>query len=116
MNNWFFSEFVGDGSSFSWSIGRHARWMIASLAAGCLLGDPTALCQATPAASLIYTAPGPILGGVAAGPDGVLYFASLSSGSVDSKVTALNPNHTVKWAYDPMVTGTVGDFHPVPSV
>ncbi len=115
MKKWFIDQFDGNGSSFPLTISRHVRWLIAALAAGGLLSGSSTFSQ-TPTASLIYTATGPIQGGVAAGPDGALYFAALSSGTVNSKVTALNPNHTLKWALTSPVAGTAGDFHPVPSV
>src|SRR5258708_40162669 len=111
MKNWFIDQLDGDGSSFPLTISRRLRWLIAALAAGCLLGGSSTFSQTPPTASLIYTATGPIHGGVAAGPDGALYFAALSSGTVNSKVTALNPNHTAKWTFTSPVAGTAGDFH-----
>src|SRR5260370_41087238 len=115
MKNWFITQFEGNGSSCSWSIRRHARWLIASLAAGCLLCSSAAISNAAPTASLIYTATGPIHGGVAAGSDGVLYFAALSSGTTNSKVIALNPNHTAQWVHTPTSAGAAGDSQPVAS-
>jgi len=116
MKKWFINQFDGNGSSFPLTIGRRGRWLLAALAAGSFLGGSSTFGQTPPSASLIYTAPGPIHGGVVAGPAGALYFASLSSGMNNSMVTALNPDHTFKWAFTSPVGGTSGDFHPVPSL
>ncbi len=100
MKKWFIDQFDGNGSSFPLTISRHVRWLIAALAAGGLLSGSSTFSQ-TPTASLIYTATGPIQGGVAAGPDGALYLESsivstrrtdLSRGSIRPRALSRPPS------------------------
>src|SRR2546423_5172186 len=59
-----------------------------------------------PPATLLFTAPGPIQGGVATiGSSGETYFCTLSAGQTPSTVFALNLNGTVKWS-NPVAPGT----------
>src|SRR6266853_3729100 len=115
MKKSFIAQFDGNGSSFSWSTGRRVRWLVASLTASCLLGSSSSFGQTF--ASAIYTnTTGSIHGGVATGPNGVIYFAGLSSGpGTYANVVALSGT-TVRWNKQPTVAGTAGDIYPVPSV
>src|SRR5439155_25738772 len=77
----------------------------------CSSGSLAPLSGATPpTATVIYTSTGPILGGMAKGPDGVVYLATLSSAAA-ARVTALNADNTPKWTFTSPVAGTAGDMY-----
>src|SRR2546429_2384259 len=66
-----------------------------------------------PAATLMYTASGPVHGGVATiGTSGVIYFTALSANGNPAKVIALNANGTEKWP--PFTPGA--DMYAIPSL
>jgi len=69
-----------------------------------------------PTATLIYNASGPVQGGVALGPDGNVYFASISSGGNNARITSLTSSGTFRWEYIVQTGGIGGDIYPVPAI
>jgi len=69
-----------------------------------LIGASIPLHAATaPPATLLFTAPGPIQGGVATiGSSGVTYFCTLSAGQSPSTIFVLNLSGSVKWTNAPL--------------
>jgi probable HAF family extracellular repeat protein len=65
-----------------------------------------------PSISVVHTSTGPIYGGVSSGTDGVIYFSTQFQSPNRARVTALNPNTTVKWVWEAPSTGST---HNMPS-
>jgi outer membrane protein assembly factor BamB len=53
-----------------------------------------------PPITTIASGYGPIYGGVALGPDGVVYFTSARAGTQKAKIVAINPTDSLKWEWE----------------
>jgi len=85
----------------------------ACLFAICLLVPAAVRAATAPPATLMYTASGPVHGGVATiGTSGVTYLTVLSANGNPAKVIALNANSTEKWP--PFTPGA--DMYAIPAL
>lgn len=62
----------------------------------------------------IFTSSGAVHGGLAAAPDGAVFFTTLASGANTAKLTALNSTDTVRWTWS-APSGAQHNMYAIPS-
>jgi len=91
-------------TAWRWNFARRLKGAVRAIALWSILTCAVDAANPPPV-SLFHISTGPIPGGVTVGEDGVVYFSTLTNGAIKAKVTALYPNGTVKWTFEPLVGG-----------